>query len=96
MLQPNIHRRFAPVWSISSRGADFADLDYGVILRKGLSSVDEAALRGLTLATARGLLIGDPFDHDGDIHKIGVYSYSAPTHPIEGSALMKIERLHLG
>lgn len=87
-----------------ARGADFADLDYGILPRKGLALADYAALKGKTMAIARGLLIGDPFDHDEEIRKVGVYSYEEAVRMTEAGradgavgsiiTLLRFARLH--
>jgi ABC-type amino acid transport substrate-binding protein len=56
-------------------GATFTMLDYGVLPRSGFSPAGVADLRGRAVAVARGLLLGDAFDGDPAIRKIGVYGY---------------------
>ncbi|GGF23398.1 hypothetical protein GCM10011611_31870 [Aliidongia dinghuensis] len=66
------------------RGEAMAALDYGVALRKGLKLADYDQLHGLTIALPRGLLIGDPFDHDPDLRKVPVYGYEQAMTMVEG------------
>lgn len=58
-----------------ARGAELAVLEYGVFPRLGLSLASIKDLKNRSIATARGLLIGDSFDLDPDIKRVGVYSY---------------------
>jgi len=57
------------------RGEVMAELNYGVVARRGVPLARYDDLAGLTAALPRGLLIGDPFDHDGRIVKSFVYGY---------------------
>jgi ABC-type amino acid transport substrate-binding protein len=58
-----------------SVGATLAMLDYGVLPRRGHALTSVADLKGMTVATARGLLLGPEFDDDAAIRKVGVYGY---------------------
>jgi ABC-type amino acid transport substrate-binding protein len=64
-------------------GPVFAKLDYGILPRQGLELYSEADLKHLKIATARGLLIGEAFDRDGDIDKIEVYGYDQAVRLVE-------------
>lgn len=61
--------------TIVTRGATFAQLEYGVIVRAGISVQDYAGLSGLTVAWARGLLIGPPFDEAANFNKFTTDGY---------------------
>jgi len=56
-------------------GATFATIDYGVLPRRGVTVAAEADLRGHRVAVPRGLMLGDGFDEDPEITRIGVYGY---------------------
>jgi len=64
-------------------GAVFAKLDYGILPRQGLELHSEVDLKHLKIATARGLLIGEAFDRDGEIDKIAVYGYDQAVRLVE-------------
>lgn len=66
------------------RGEVLAELDYGVVGRSGMSLTRYDDLAGLTAALPRGLLIGDPFDHDDRIMKNFVYGYEQAIIMTEG------------
>jgi ABC-type amino acid transport substrate-binding protein len=85
-------------------GAVFARLDYGILPRQGLELGSLADLKHLRIATARGLLIGEAFDKDGEIDKVEVYGYDQAVRMVEAKradgavgsiiTLKRIARLH--
>lgn len=85
-------------------GAIFAKLDYGILPRQGLELHSPEDLKHLKIATARGLLIGEAFDRDGEIDKIEVYGYDQAVRMVEAKradgavgsiiTLKRIARLH--
>jgi len=56
-------------------GATLASLEYGILPRIGFTPMRESDLRGHSIAVARGLLLGNGFDDDAAIGKVGVYGY---------------------
>ena len=86
------------------RGQELATIEYGAALRKGLELSGYDGLHGMTIALPRGLMIGDPFDHDPLLHKVPVYGYERAMAMVEGGhadgaigsllTLRRIMRLH--
>lgn len=85
-------------------GPVFARLDYGILPRQGLELGSLTDLKHLKIATARGLLIGEAFDKDGEIEKLEVYGYDQAVRLVEAKradgavgsiiTLKRIARLH--
>jgi polar amino acid transport system substrate-binding protein len=85
-------------------GAVMAYLDYGVLGRRDLALRSYDDLHRATVAVPRGLMIGEPFDHDPAIDKLPVANYEQAMRMVEegrvdaalGSfvTLERIARLH--